>query len=69
MSPAEKSLHDAVIALVEEDVALALSVLTGHFVGLAVAMISARGYPDDRDIFLDGGTSRDITIHQKGGAV
>ena len=68
MSPAEKNLHDAMIALVEEDAALALSVLTGHLVGLAVAMIGARGHPDDRDIFIDGGTSRDITIHQKGGA-
>ena len=68
MRPVENNLHDAVTALVEEDAALALSVLTGHFVGLAVAMIGARGYPDDRDILIDGGASRDITIHRKGGA-
>lgn len=65
MSPAEKNLHDAVMALVEEDAARALSVPTSHFVGLAVAMLRTRGFPDDRDIFLDGGSSRDITIHKK----
>lgn len=65
MSPAEKNLHNAVVALVDESPALALSVLTGHFVGLTVALLTAQGHPDDREIFLDGGTSRDITIHKK----
>lgn len=42
----------------------ALKVLTGHFVGLTIAMLAQNGYKADGDVLIDGGSARNITIHK-----
>jgi hypothetical protein len=70
MSRAEERLSAAVMELVDENPAVALSLLTGHFVGLTLALLQSKGMVENRDIFLDatGSDGRDITIHAKKGA-
>jgi hypothetical protein len=54
----EQALDDAPVADV-------LSVLTGAFVGLTVELVRRQGHDVDREIKVDGGSNRDITIHAK----
>lgn len=50
-------------ALAEAPVADVLSLLTGAFVGLTLEVIRREGHDADREIKVDGGPNRDITIH------
>lgn len=63
-------LGDAVeTALDEHQVSEVLSVLLGCTVGLVVALAQNKGINPDEQITIDGGDSRDVTIHaKKGGA-
>lgn len=57
--------------LVYEDPAMALSLITGAFVGLALGIVESKGGDRDKEIHIDGGENRDITIHapkREGGA-
>lgn len=60
---AEKSFEKALLELAGEDVATALSVLTGCFVSLTLEVLRRKGHVPDGDIHIDGGDQRDITIH------
>lgn len=56
-------------ALVECPASDVLSVITGSFVGLTIELIRQSGNDPDKEITIDGGAQRDITIHaKKGGA-
>jgi hypothetical protein len=50
-------------ALDEEAVSDVLSVLTGAFVGLTVEVVRRQGHDINKEIKVDGGDQRDITIH------
>lgn len=62
-SKAEKDFTRAVIALAEENINAALSLLARYFVGLTLEVIRRNGETPVGDIRIDGGPSRDITIH------
>jgi hypothetical protein len=59
----EKAFERALLDLAGEDLPTALSVLTGCFVSLTLEMVKRAGHDTDRDIKVDGGDQRDITIH------
>lgn len=62
-SPLEK-LGDAIqAALSEAPAADVLSILTGSMVGLVVELMRRQGLDSSQLINIDGGQSRDITIH------
>lgn len=63
MSAIEKLGAAIESALDEAPAADVLSVLTGAFVGLAVELVRRAGHDTGKEIKLDGGSSRDITIH------
>lgn len=50
-------------ALDECPVSDVLSVLTGSFVGLTIELVRRQGCETDKDITIDGGMERNITIH------
>jgi hypothetical protein len=50
-------------ALDEAPVSDVLSILTGAFVGLTVELVRRQGHDVSQEIKVDGGHSRDITIH------
>jgi hypothetical protein len=50
-------------ALGEESASSVLSVLTGAFVGLTVELVRRQGHDVSKEIKVDGGLNRDITIH------
>lgn len=50
-------------ALEEEPVSDVLAVLTGAFVGLTVELVRRQGHDVTKEIRVDGGRQRDITIH------
>lgn len=50
-------------ALNEETVDEVLAVLTGAFVGLTVELVRRQGHDVTKEIRVDGGRQRDITIH------
>lgn len=53
-------------ALKEETVDDVLALLTGCFVGLTLEVLRRNGHDDEsKDIHIDGGSERDITIHAK----
>lgn len=62
MSAAE-NFENALVRLVEEDAQTALCLVTGAFVGLTLELIRRQGHEPVGDVFIDGGESRDITIH------
>lgn len=49
--------------IAQRDPAMALQVATGAFVSLLVSYMEARGFETDKDIHVDGGDNRDITVH------
>lgn len=56
-------LRDAIdLALKECPVSDVLSVLTGSLVGLSVELVRRNGHDINKEIKLDGGAQRDITI-------
>lgn len=57
-------LSDAIYrALAVHPVTDVLSALIGHFVGLTLELAISNGCDVDRQITIDGGSARDITIH------
>lgn len=58
------SLRAAIeLALDEAPVSEVLSILTGAFVGLTVELVSRQDHDASKEIKVDGGKQRDITIH------
>lgn len=58
-----EELGEAIGRAVDENPTDTLAVITGAFVSLAVAAVRAKGHEPDRQILIDGGLERDITIH------
>lgn len=58
-----QSCEDAFFALLHTDATEALSLVTALFVGTVVELARQSGANVDCEIKIDGGTSRDITIH------
>jgi hypothetical protein len=59
-----KNLEEAIgQALEEEPVADVLSVLTASFVALTVEVVRRQGLDVSKEIKIDGGAQRDVTIH------
>lgn len=59
-----EDLGDAIKrALDEEPTSDVLAVLLGSFVGLTVEIVRRNGHDVNRDIKIDGGAQRDLTIH------
>ncbi|MBN8489619.1 MAG: hypothetical protein J0M20_18050 [Burkholderiales bacterium] len=58
-----KNFEDAFVRLVEQDTEAALQLITGMFVGLTLEYMRRRGHEPNGDIKIEGGSSRDITIH------
>jgi hypothetical protein len=57
-------LSDAISeALDSAPVSEVLTVLTGVFVGLTVELVRRQGHDVTKEIKVDGGQQRDITIH------
>lgn len=50
-------------ALAEAPVSDVLAILTGAFVGLTVELVRRQGHDVSKEIKVDGGHNRDITIH------
>lgn len=50
-------------ALDEAPVSDVLALLTGAFVGLTVELLRREGHDTSKEIKVDGGKQRDITIH------
>ncbi|RJF99069.1 hypothetical protein [Noviherbaspirillum saxi] len=50
-------------ALDEAPVSDVLSILTGAFVGLTVELVRRQGHDVSKEIKVDSGQNRDITIH------
>jgi hypothetical protein len=57
-----ESIINAVHSAPASDV---LSILTGAFVSLTLELARHQGYDDSLEMKIDGGKSRDITIHAK----
>ena len=55
-------------ALDEAPVTEVLAVLTGVFVGLTVELVRRQGHDVTKEIKIDGGQQRDITIHAPKGS-
>jgi hypothetical protein len=58
-----EELGEAIGRAVDENPYNALAVITGAFVSLVVAAVREKGHETDREIHIDGGLERDITIH------
>ncbi|KVO05578.1 hypothetical protein WJ69_23040 [Burkholderia ubonensis] len=52
----ERALDDAPVSDV-------LAILTGAFIGLTIELVRRQGHDVNREIKVDGGQQRDITIH------
>lgn len=64
MSAAIEALGAAVERALDEcPVSDVLSVITGTFVSLTVELVRRRGHDISREIKVDGGPNRDVTIH------
>lgn len=60
--PSTKDFERELHKLVSADPSLALSIITGCFVSLTIAIVESQGADTDMEIKIDGGESRDITI-------
>ena len=59
-----KKLADAITAALRScPTADVLSVLTGSFVSLTIELVRRSGNDADKEVKIDGGKMRDITIH------
>ena len=58
-----EQVSDLYVQLAQRDPAMALQVATGAFVSLLVSYMEARGFETDKNIHVDGGKNRDITVH------
>ena len=64
MSAAIDNFVEAFDRLIDEEgPAASMSLITGCFVSLVIQYMEHKGYSTDRDITIDGGENRDITIH------
>ncbi|SAK65896.1 hypothetical protein AWB80_03115 [Caballeronia pedi] len=64
MNTAIEKLGTAIEAALEEaPVGDVLSILTGAFVGLTIELVRRQGHDVEKEIKVDGGDQRDITIH------
>lgn len=63
MSDAYQQYEDAVVSIAQHDLAAALELATGTFVSLLIATMKLHGHDPDREIRVDGGENRDITVH------
>lgn len=63
MTKATDNFEAAILGLVDEDPAQALSILTGVFVSLTLSLLRNEGHEPIGDVRIDGGDNRDITIH------
>jgi hypothetical protein len=63
MTDAGKRVMDALGDLAAQDLSIALQVATGAFVSLLIAVMELHGHDTDREIRVDGGENRDITVH------
>lgn len=54
---------DALMELAHTDIASALSIAAGVFVSLTLSYLRAQGQDSDKEITINGGEGRDITIH------
>ena len=59
----EKEFEEVFMRFVDESPHKALSTITGHFVGLTLALIEVEGHEVEGDIFINSDGGRDITIH------
>lgn len=50
-------------AVANADINDVLALLTGTFVGITLEIVRREGHDTDKEIKLDGGPNRDITIH------
>lgn len=60
-----ESLSQCISDAVAEDPDAAMQIVTAHFVGLAAALSESAGGKPQCEILIDGGNSRDITIHPR----
>lgn len=60
-----QSLSERISEAVAEDPESAMQIVTAHFVGLAAALAERAGGKPQCAILIDGGDSRDITIHAR----
>lgn len=58
-----EQVSDFYVQLARRDPAMALQVATGAFVSLLVSYMEAQGFETDKNIHVDGGENRDITVH------
>jgi hypothetical protein len=70
MNEKEQAALDDINAAIGRALAVApvvsvLSFVTGAFTGLAIELVRREGHDASKDITIDGGPSRDITIHAK----
>lgn len=63
MSGARERVEDALIELTKEDPAEALAIATGIFVSLLTSYMTSIGLDTNKQIHVDGGDNRDITVH------
>jgi hypothetical protein len=63
MNKFERQYEEAVIALAQQDLVTALQLATGTFVSLLVAVMKRHGHDANKEIKVDGGANRDITVH------
>ncbi|CUI48746.1 hypothetical protein [Achromobacter xylosoxidans] len=54
---------DLYVQIAKRDPAMALQVATGAFVSLLLSYMEARGIETNKNIHVDGGDNRDITVH------
>ena len=58
-----QELEKAFLKLVDEDIELALQIVTGMFVGLTIEYTKLRGHDTSTDLVINGCGERNITIH------
>lgn len=63
MIDAEQRYVDAITDIAKKDLAAALQLATGTFVSLLLAVMDLYGHDTDKEIKVDGGENRDITVH------
>lgn len=62
-SEAAERFESAIVDMVGIDYAGTLSLVTGVFVGLALEVLRRNGHNPEGEVRIDGGESRDVTIH------
>jgi len=63
LTPAQQAFVDAFDQVLSECPDTALVMITGMFVATTLGVTEAHGYDTTKEVFIDGGKERDITIH------